>query len=197
MKTFKYNKKNSKWYKKIDWIKIAFVSIILFLVLFVVLNSLQLGKDIILVLRTCLIIVFLIDFELCLNDVLENKKRIFLIDNDKISYVEIHDGKDGKLLSDREYDEMIKNVKVESIFSKQKDFEGIDCGEIVEVLNLKKRMNGIKIKVKVKSKEWKPIGVLAISRLELVEKEYIKKMVISKDYSNFDELLLNLNKKIN
>ena len=194
---YRYNKKNSKWYKKIDWIRLIIVSILLGLILFFLFNYLGLGKDVENAIKVSLLITLLIDIELLLADLIEDKNRIFVSENNKLFYIEIHDKKDGKFLYDNEYKQIIKDVKPSDIIHNQKKFEGIDCGEIIDVKKISKRINRIIVKATVKEKQWKPYGKFTISKLEIVEKEYCKKIIISKSYDNFEKLSKIISEKNN
>lgn len=191
----KYNKEKSKWYKKIDWIRLSLTFVLVLAILYFTLDYLGLGKDSLYAFETSLTIAFLIGLELVLIDTLEHKDRIFVVEKDKVSYMEIHNQKDGKYLSDKEYETLIKKTKkVEDVLKNQKKYEGVDIGNIVKVNKISKRMNRVVVKAEVVEKEWKAKGVFTITDLDIIEKKYNKKFIISKEYENFDKLMKTLEK---
>lgn len=197
MKICRYENTKSEWYKKIDWLKLIIIFIVVLSLSFAFLYYLSLGQDLENAIITSLFIALLIGIEIFLIDFLENKDRIFLIEDNKISYIEIHNQKDGKFLSDLEYKKILKNNSPENIIKNLKKFEGIDYGEIVKVNKISNRLNEIIVKVEVSGKVWKPYGKLTISDLKLEEKSCKRKLIISKDYTNFRELEKTFKKMLN
>lgn len=196
MEEFKSNKNNKKWYQKINWKKIIIIFTIVLLICFFAFNYLGRNKDIVSALTRSIIIASLIIIELIVSDLVENRKKIIFLDKKDLFYVEIHDQKDGKFISDTDFDMMIKNRKIKEVYNNIEDYEGIDCGHIEEVLSIRKDNNRLVVIANVNAKEWVPIGKITVKKLELQERNYNKKIIIPNDFDNYDELYKLLDRKI-
>ena len=196
MEEFKSNKNNKKWYQKINWKKIIIIFTIVLLICFFAFNYLGRNKDIVSALTRSIIIASLIIIELIVSDLVENRKKIIFLDKKDLFYVEIHDQKDGKFISDTDFDMMIKNRKIKEVYNNIEDYEGIDCGHIEEVLSIRKDNNRLVVIANVNAKEWVPIGKITVKKLELQESNYNKKIIIPNDFDNYDELYKLLDRKI-
>ncbi len=196
MEEFKSNKNNKKWYQKINWKKIIIIFTIVLLICFFAFNYLGRNKDIVSALTRSIIIASLIIIELIVSDLVENRKKIIFLDKKDLFYVEIHDQKDGKFISDTDFDMMIKNRKIKEVYNNIEDYEGIDCGHIKEVLSIRKDNNRLVVIANVNAKEWVPIGKITVKKLELQERNYNKKIIIPNDFDNYDELYKLLDRKI-
>ena len=196
MEEFKSNKNNKKWYQKINWKKIIIIFTIVLLICFFAFNYLGRNKDIVSALTRSIIIASLIIIELIVSDLVENRKKIIFLDKKDLFYVEIHDKKDGKFISDTDFDMMIKNRKIKEVYNNIEDYEGIDCGHIKEVLSIRKDNNRLVVIANVNAKEWVPIGKITVKKLELQESNYNKKIIIPNDFDNYDELYKLLDRKI-
>lgn len=196
MEEFKSNKNNKKWYQKINWKKIIIIFTLVLLICFFAFNYLGRNKDIVSALTRSIIIASLIIIELIISDLVENRKKIIFLDKKDLFYVEIHDQKDGKFISDTDFDMMIKNRKIKEVYNNIEDYEGIDCGHIKEVLSIRKDNNRLVVIANVNAKEWVPIGKITVKKLELQERNYNKKIIIPNDFDNYDELYKLLDRKI-
>lgn len=196
MEEFKSNKNNKKWYQKINWKKIIIIFTLVLLICFFAFNYLGRNKDIVSALTRSIIIASLIIIELIISDLVENRKKIIFLDKKDLFYVEIHDQKDEKFISDTDFDMMIKNRKIKEVYNNIEDYEGIDCGHIKEVLSIRKDNNRLVVIANVNAKEWVPIGKITVKKLELQERNYNKKIIIPNDFDNYDELYKLLDRKI-
>ena len=188
MEEFRYNRKNNKWYKKIDWKKIIIFFIIILLICFLVFYFLGKDKYISKAISTSIIISSLITLKYLLNDLMEDRKKMFFIEKKNIFYVELHDQKDGKFISDSDFDEMIKGKSAKEVYDDISNYEGIDCGKVEKVLSVKKKLNKLIVSALVKSKEWVPIGRITIKKIALEDINTKKKIVIHNDFDNYDKL---------
>ena len=188
MKVFKCNRKNNKWHKKIDWLYIIILTLISFSISFLCFSFLRSFKAFDITIKYSLLISSLIFLDLFLRQMIENRDKIFLIKNKKISYISIHDNRDGKFITDREYHKMVDAVDIEEVIKELNNFVGVDYTMVEDILKIKKRRNGCKIHLDIKSKEWKAKGVFS-SDVVLVDKEYKKKIFIPNDYDDYNELI--------
>jgi hypothetical protein len=189
MEYSKSKKSNSKILNKINYAKtllIFFVSFILFgLVLYYVGNNQDLNNSI----GTSLVIALLLSFGSILGDIYDNRDRIIVFDKKDLGYIEIHKEKNGgAFLKELEYDRAVNKYGVEDIYINNDLYDGIDKGIIKEVLSLKKEYNRIVVKANVIEKQWNSSGFLTISKLHIVEKEYVKKIIIPNDYDNYEKI---------
>ncbi len=189
MEYSKSKKSNSKILNKINYAKtllIFFVSFILFgLVLYYIGNNQDLNNSI----GTSLVIALLLSFGSILGDIYDNRDRIIVFDKKDLGYIEIHKEKNGgAFLKELEYDRAVKKYGVEDIYINNDLYDGIDKGIIKEVLSLKKEYNRIVVKANVIEKQWNSSGFLTISKLHIVEKEYVKKIIIPNDYDNYEKI---------
>lgn len=187
MKIYKCDKKSVKWYKKINYIVVFLIIAISIPIFMLIFNFFDNGNSINSVVRHSIIVTILILIDYISRQLLENRDKIFLVKNNKVSYIGIHDSHDGKFLSDKEYYKMINESKPSDIYINIEKYSGIDKTDILEVLRFRKKYNGIKIMIKVSSKEWKARSFFS-SDIYLVDKEYNKKIFIPKDYEKYDEL---------
>ncbi len=189
MEYSKSKKSNSKILNKINYAKtllIFFVSFILFgLVLYYIGNNQDLNNSI----GTSLVIALLLSFGSILGDIYDNRDRIIVFDKKDLGYIEIHKEKNGgAFLKELEYDRAVNKYGVEDIYINNDLYDGIDKGIIKEVLSLKKEYNRIVVKANVIEKQWNSSGFLTISKLHIVEKEYVKKIIIPNDYDNYEKI---------
>ncbi len=187
MKEYKCNKKNIKWYKKIDYIVLIITVAITFTISLLFFN--YIGNDFERALITSLYISLLIVFYIFVSNLIENRDAVYLVENKKIKYIDIQKGRDGNLLTNIEYKEILESNKAKDIYSHNEKFEGVTTGEIVKVLKIKKGFSKTKIIAMVKGKKWQLKGVFKITKTDLVESEFKKKFIIPKDYDNYDELI--------
>ena len=189
MKIYRSNKKSNSLFRKINWIKIFIVLAIIFTISFGVLSLLSQFKSLSNCIRTSSIIAVLIGLEFFLIDFYDNRDRIYFVNKNKISYIEIHEDRDGKLLTNTEYRKYLEDATPKEIYENQEKFEGVDKGEIIEVISIRKRINKTVAKVKVKSKEWDCVGRFTITKMFLNDKEKTKKFIIMNDYEDYKELI--------
>jgi len=189
MKIYRSNKKSNSLFRKINWIKIFIVLAIIFTISFSVLSLLSQFKSLSNCIRTSSIIAVLIGLEFFLIDFYDNRDRIYFVNKNKISYIEIHEDRDGKLLTNTEYRKYLEDATPKEIYENQEKFEGVDKGEIIEVISIRKRINKTVAKVKVKSKEWDCVGRFTITKMFLNDKEKTKKFIIMNDYEDYNELI--------
>jgi hypothetical protein len=187
MEIYKCNKRNTKWYKKRDYIELVIVSVITFVISLLFFN--YIGNDFERALVTSLYITLLIIFYNVTKSLIENRDAIYLIENKKIRYIDIQKGRDGSLLTNIEYKEILDANKPKDIYNNNEKFEGITTGEIVKVLKVKKSINKTKVSAMVKGKKWQIKGIFRINKTELIESEFKKKFIITKDYDNYEELI--------
>lgn len=195
MEIYKSNRKNSKIYKKIDYLKlliIIVVSFTLFTLFFYYIGRQQKLGDSIL---TSILVTLLISLGSIISDILENRVKVFLSDRKELGYIEIHNENfGGPFVSDREYQEVLKKYDIEEIYKDNSQYEGIDKGVIKKVLKIKKRFNKTVVKAEVDLKEWKSSSFISIVNLFIKEKTCIKKIIIPNDYDNYEKLYKKLSK---
>ena len=195
MEIYKSNRKNSKIYKKIDYLKlliIIVVSFTLFSLFFYYIGRQQKLGDSIL---TSILVTLLISLGSIISDILENRVKVFLSDRKELGYIEIHNENfGGPFVSDREYQEVLKKYDIEEIYKDNSQYEGIDKGVIKKVLKIKKRFNKTVVKAEVDLKEWKSSSFISIENLFIKEKTCIKKIIIPNDYDNYEKLYKKLSK---
>ena len=125
MKVYKSNIKENKWYKKINWSMLILFAVISFLIPFIIFNVLTKGNTVGSVINISIYISLLVMLGLILNDLLENRDRIYFSDNKKISYIEIHDDKDGKIFTHKTYKKILDGKNPVEIHNNIKKYEGI------------------------------------------------------------------------
>ncbi len=194
MKEYKCEYKSIRWYEKINYMKICLVLIISFSVSFLIFYFL--GKDFDNAIGVSFIISILLSTRFILNDLLENRETIYLIDDNSIKYIEAHDDRDGRFITSYEYDDVLKNVSPTDIYKNIKEYFGIDCGEITKIIKIHKNVNNIKIYANVKEKVWKGKGFFSFKNVELTEQESKKKLIITNDYERYDDICKILSKKV-
>ncbi len=194
MKEYKCDYKSVKWYKKINYMKLFITFAIFFTVFFFFFYLI--GKDIDNALGVTFIISFLILIWLVLNNLLENRETIYIIDSNSIKYIKLHNNFDGRFLADYEYKDILDNVNASSIFNNIDKYEGIDCGEIIKILKVHKNVTNVVIHATVKEKIWKSKGLFSYKNISLIEKKSKKKLIITNDYEHYDDICKILSKKI-
>lgn len=194
MKVFKCNKKNVAWYKKLDYIQIIIVSIFTLLISLFCLNFI--GKDFDRALKSSILITCLIILYLVIKNLIEDREAIYLVDDKKIKYIDYQRKREGTVITDLRYNEIVEKVEPEDIIKNIDQFDGVTVGEIKKIYKIKKRVNKTIVVADVDAKLWKIIGFIRINGTELITKQYKKKFIITRDYDNYEELVkafVNLN----
>ena len=194
MKIYKSNRKANKWYEKINWLRLVLLLLSFFAFSFAILSILAQMKDIENALKVSILISLLVGIESVLIDILEHRDRIYFINKNKITYIEIHDDKDGKIYTHLTYYKMLNGKDLEEVHNNIDKYEGIDKGEIIEVKSIKKKCNRTIVKAKVKAQEWDVVGKFTISKMTLNEVEKEKTFIIMNDYEGYSELIEKIEK---
>ena len=194
MEYFKSNNKNSKLYNKINWIKLLIVFVVSFIIFSLFFYYIGNSKDIDSTIINSIIISILLAIWSILNDILQNRTRIFVCNEKEIGYIEIHEEKTGKFLRDYEFQELIDKTDIKDIYSNNHLYEGIDKGIIKNIVKIKKKYNRTILEANVIEKSWKSASRVSITKLYLVDKEYKKKFIIPNDYDNYEKLYKKLSK---
>ena len=194
MEYFKSNNKNNKLYNKINWIKLLIVFVVSFIIFSLFFYYIGNSKDIDSTIINSIIISILLAIWSILNDILQNRTRIFVCNEKEIGYIEIHEEKTGKFLRDYEFQELIDKTDIKDIYSNNHLYEGIDKGIIKNIIKIKKKYNRTVLEANVIEKSWKSASRVSITKLYLVDKEYKKKFIIPNDYDNYEKLYKKLSK---
>ena len=194
MEYFKSNNKNNKLYNKINWIKLLIVFVVSFIIFSLFFYYIGNSKDIDSTIINSIIISILLAIWSILNDILQNRTRIFVCNEKEIGYIEIHEEKTGKFLRDYEFQELIDKTDIKDIYSNNHLYEGIDKGIIKNIVKIKKKYNRTVLEANVIEKSWKSASRVSITKLYLVDKEYKKKFIIPNDYDNYEKLYKKLSK---
>lgn len=188
MKIYRSNMNKISWYKKINWIKLITTILTIFTLFTLFFNYLGKNRDLEQALRTSFIISLLIGTNMVLKDLYSNKNIIIMKDKNKLEYIDLQDGKDGKLISNLEYNDIIEKSNPKDIYDNIGKYQGLIRGEIKEIISVKKKNNCIKVKALVEEKRWKSIGKVVIKKLLLEEKKYYKTIIIKNDIEKYEEV---------
>ena len=188
MKIYRSNMNKISWYKKINWIKLITTILTIFTLFTLFFNYLGKNRDLEQALRTSFIISLLIGTDMVLKDLYSNKNIIIMKDKNKLEYIDLQDGKDGKLISNLEYNDIIEKNNPKHIYDNIGKYQGLIRGEIKEIISVKKKNNCIKVKALVEEKRWKSIGKVVIKKLLLEEKKYYKTIIIKNDIEKYEEV---------
>ena len=90
MECLKCNKKNKKLYEKINYTKLLLVIIISFVFFTISFYYIGEKRDIGNSIRVASIISILLGASSIMGDIIDNRNRIFILDDDNIGYIEIH-----------------------------------------------------------------------------------------------------------
>lgn len=187
MKLYRFKNNKIKWYKKINFLKVIIIFIITFAVFFLSFGFLSEFKDIdVNILRTSIISI-LIAIGTITSEIIDHKNVLFITKDNKLLYLDFYDErsldyifKANEKQSEEEVTEkIIKNIKKE---------EGINYGEVLEVLSTRNTKTRLIVKVKANTIEWKEKGLFFVFKLNLQSKIKEKKLIIRKDIDDFDEL---------
>lgn len=187
MKLYRFKNNKVKWYKKINFLKVIIIFILTFAVFFLSFGFLSEFKDIdVNILRTSIISI-LIGIGTLTSEIIDHKNVLFITKDNKLLYLDFYDErsldyifKANEKQSEEEVTEkIIKNIKKE---------EGINYGEVLEVLSTRNTKTRLIVKVKANTIEWKEKGLFFVFKLNLQSKIKEKKLIIRKDIDNFDEL---------
>ena len=198
MKFYRSNKKNKRIYEKINYTKLLLVITISFLVFMISFYYIGKKRDINNSIFEASIISILLGTGSIIGDLVENRNRIFVVDNNYIGYIDIHTEKvGGPYLKDEEFYELIDKHGIKEVFLNNHQFEGIDKGIIKSIISVKKKYNRIVLKAVVDSKEWRSSSLYTISKLYLKDILKKRKIIIPNDFDNYEELYKNIIKKKN
>ena len=189
MKVYKSNRKENSYLKKINWFRLIISMVLVFAFSAGFLSLLAQAKDMGYTIKISLIITIIVGITLILDDILENRDRVYFYDKKKLTFIEIHEDKIGKLLSYKEYKKIIEENSLEDINKDIKKYEGVDQGTVKKVLSIKQKCNRTKVKVLADMNEWEAIGRFTISKLTLNNVEKEKTFIIMNDYENYEELI--------
>lgn len=187
MKLYRFKNNKVKWYKKINFLKVIIIFILTFAVFFLSFGFLSEFKDIdVNILRTSTISI-LVAIGTLTSEIIDHKNVLFITKDNKLLYLDFYDErsldyifKANEKQSEEEVTEkIIKNIKKE---------EGINYGEVLEVLSTRNTKTRLIVKVKANTIEWKEKGLFFVFKLNLQSKIKEKKLIIRKDIDNFDEL---------
>lgn len=193
MKLYRFNNNEVKWYKKVNFLKVILVFILTFAVFFLSFGFLSNFKDIDVNIFRTTIISLLITFGVFTSEIVDHKNVLYIIKNNKLLYLDFYDEKSLNSIFKTNENQTEEKV-VEEILKKIKKEEGINYGEVKEVLSLKNTKTKLVLKVKADTNEWKEKGFFVVSKLEPISKIKEKKLIIRKDIDNFDELNEIINK---
>lgn len=195
MEIFRVNKKNTKLYKKINYLKLLLVIIIIFVLFFILFYFIGREQNINRAIYTSIIISFIVGLGSIFSDLIDYRDRVYVIDDKEFGYIEIHkETVGGVFLRECEYNDVLDQHGIEEIYKHNNKYEGIDKGIIKKVISVKKKYNRTILIANVVEKEWKSSSFFTISKLHIVEKEKKKKMIIPNDYDNYDKLYKKINK---
>ena len=194
MKIYKSSKNTIKWYRKINWLRLLILALLSFGLTFLITNLMSSFNELGNTFKLSLVISFLVSLETILNDILENRDRIFFIKGNTISYIEIHSEKNVKVLSHYDYIKILEDNNIETVHDNIEKFEGIDKGKIIKLINIKRKYNRTIINAKVKVKEWTDEGKLTKLKMVLKDVEKDKKFIIMNDYNDYNELIDKINR---
>lgn len=189
MKKFRYNK-NYKWYKKINYIKIIVLFIIILVGFFLLFNFFGQSKDMESAFKTSILVSLLITLGVIINDMIENRSAIYVEKNKKVFVVERHIDFSGEVISEKTFNDLTSDdTKVENIMKDQKKYEGVDLFEIKKVNKIKKHSKLMCVYCEIEINEWiGKGGRFVIDHYELVKSMKKAKLVIPCDYNDYDEL---------
>jgi len=193
MKIYKWNRRKKTWFERVDWLKVAIIFTLSFLLLFAFFYGLLNPSEHERAVATSLLLSFLLSLGKIISDVIENRIDIYVEKENKLYILSPHrieNGYDQAMISYKSFQEMTKNQKsLESIFKKGDQYIGIDQIEIEEILKYKKHRNCFSYRAKIISKEWKEEGGLfTVSSYKWGEKKKTKRFIIPDDYENDKEL---------
>ena len=194
MKFLKSNSKNKKYYNKINYIKLLIVFLVSLIAFFLFFYYIGQSKNLDNAVTVSIAIAAILSIGSVISDLSENRDRIFVINKKELGYIEIHKDRAGRFLKYKEYYDALEQYDNEEIYKENHLYEGIDKGIIKNVVSIKRKTNRMVVKANVESKEWKAAGKIMISKLYIVEKEYVKKFIIPNDYDEYEELYKKLNK---
>lgn len=193
MKEYRCDSKSLNWYEKINFFKGFCCIFVSYLVSFLFFYFL--GKNIDNALGVSFIVSFLIFIGFVISSLIDNRTAIYMINDDSIKYIELHSDYSGRYLTDYQYKDIVNMVKPLKIFENIENYQGIDSGEILEINRVHEYNNRIVIYAKVKEKYWKNKGLFFYGNVHLEEKEKNKKIIITSDYQNYDDICKMFSKK--
>ena len=163
MKIFSCDEKKVKWYKKVNWISILILFILVFSICFCFFHFFIGGTNMIgFAIRCSLEISILISLSLIISYCINNRINIYVVHNDDIYVIYPHsygvDYDDGYI----KYDDFRKYVKNEenvlSVIENVKKNTGIDLVKINKVSKINKNMKSFSFTADVVANEWQGKG---------------------------------------
>lgn len=187
MKLYRFKNNKVKWYKKINYLKVLLMFLLTFAVFFLSFGFLSEFKDIDVNIFRTSIISLLIALGVLISELVDNKNVLFITKDNKILYLDFYDERSLNYVikaNDKQSEEKITEEIIKSI----KKEEGINYGEVLEVLSTRNTKTRLIVKVKANTIEWKEKGFFFVTKLDLQSKIKEKKLIIRKDIDDFDEL---------
>lgn len=197
MEMFLCDESKEKWYKKVEWKKTILIFGLCFVFSFSFLGFISKFDNIDSILYNAFLISFLVLIGNIVSNVIENRINAYVKKDDILYVIFPHSfglGYDNGIVSYRDFKSMSKEV-FEDIIANQEKYEGIDVIEIMEVDKLSSNYNRVKLKVKGRVKSWKENGSLfTVNSMSLTNDITSKKIIIPRDYDNFETLISYLGK---
>ncbi len=187
MKLYRFKNSKVKWYKKVNFLKVILTFLLTFTVFFLSFGFLANFKDLDVNIFRTTIISLLITMSVFISEIIDHKNVLYITKNNKLLYLDFYDetslnyvvNSNEKQSEEEVVEQVLKNVKKE---------EGINYGEVLEVVSTKNTKTKLIVKVKADTNEWKEKGFIFVCKLEPISKIKEKKLIIRKDIDNFDEL---------
>lgn len=201
MKLFYFND-NNKLYKRIRWSKDLTYFIIMTIILFLFFYFLLSRKEELLrPIYTSISISFLITLGIEIGYLIENKEYIYVLKDEKLYVIMFQNESyylEEEFLSSEKLRKDMTEEKISDILANTDKYIGISILEVEKLGDLKERKNHYSFISSGNLSFWKAEGnFFTINNFVMDFRKKRKRLVVTKEYKDYDELLNYVKKKLN
>ena len=202
MKIYTCNKKRTEWFKRVDWIRVLIVFVIVFLLFFSFFHFIIGGTESSdRAVAVSLLISYLIAIGYMISYSIENRINVYIEKDDKIYVLFPHklgNEYENTTISYKQFKKLVKTKEnIEVVLKDIESFEGVDLVEILKVEKIKKYNKRFKFTATANIKQWEPKGGIFTIKEYVFNKKYGKiKFIVPTDYEDYEELYNLLENKI-
>ena len=200
MKTFYYNE-NKKLYKRIRWSKDIICFLILAIMFFSFFYFLLSGRtEMFRAIRTAIFLSFIITLGIETSYLIDNKEYIYVLKNNDLYVIMFQNDTyyiEGDYLTSEELRKNISDEKIEDILSNTDKYIGVSILKVEKMAHLIERKNYFHFLAVGDLSYWKAEGnFFTISNFVMDFRKKRKKLIVTKEYKDYNELLKNVRKRV-
>lgn len=195
MKIYNCNENKYHWFDKVNWKRVIFIFIILFVLFFSFFYFVISSKnDIERAISTSLLISYAISIGIIVYHSIDNRINFYIIKDEKLYVIMPHQYSheyNDSLISYSDFRKMVdSDKKINDILANQSKYVGIDIFLVDSIKNIKIDNKGFKFTASGNFSKWKSTdGIFVANNYFCESVESNKKFYVTFDYNKYEELL--------